>query len=310
MIEHRKIYLFLILLMIVICSSCEHKKHFVASHEKIRIVCTTSMIADLVKNIGGDKVLLTSLMGPGVDPHQYKATPGDIRALFEADAIIYHALHLEAKMAELFEKMSKSRTTVAITKNLPRNALIQVNEGMYDPHIWFDVKLWKMLVPEVVVILSKLHPGNSEYFRQNAESYSIKLDSLNEHVHRKAAELDKSKRILITAHDAFGYFGRAYGFQVVGLQGISTDAEAGAMDVSNLVKFILEHKVKAVFIESSVPVKSIKAVQEAVKSYGWNVRIGGELFSDSMGSAGTNEGSYIGMITHNINTVVNALKGY
>jgi len=278
---------------------------------RIKAVATTGMIADIVGMVGGEHVEVHGLMGPGVDPHLYKTTPSDVMALSRADIIFYNGLHLEAKMGELFEKMGQTRTTVAVTKNMPENQLLSPEdyEGLHDPHVWFDVTLWKHAVDEIAVTLSEQSPELADHFMANAAEYQKKLDELHKYVIEQALRVPAEQRLLVTAHDAFNYFGTRYGFEVVGLQGISTEAEAGTRDVQGLVNLIVDRRIKAIFIESSVPIKNIRAVQEAVKAKGWEVAVGGELFSDAMGDAGTFEGTYIGMVTHNIDTIVSALLG-
>lgn len=290
------------------CSKMTEKKHHKG---KLKIVCTTGMITDIVKQVSGNEAEVYGLMGAGVDPHLYKATPKDVEELYDADIIFYSGLHLEAKMAELFYKMRKTRTTVAVTEDIPESELRSPPEfeGMHDPHVWFDILLWKKAVQRVAKTLIEKLPEKRKIFEANEKKYLKQLDALHKYVLKRAAEIPEQQRILITAHDAFGYFGRRYGFKVVGLQGISTQSEAGTGDVQNLVNLIVQNKIRAVFIESSVPIKNIKAVQEAVEYKGWKVEIGGELYSDAMGDEGTFEGTYIGMITHNINVIVDALSG-
>ncbi len=302
------LFLLFFLLMLASCNKPGGKK---TTNQKLKIVCTIGMISDIVKQVAGDAADVYGLMGPGVDPHLYKATPNDVKALFDADIIFYNGLHLEAKMAELFYKMSNTRTTVAVTSGIPESELLSPSgfSGMHDPHVWFDVILWKYAVKTVERTLSKKFPEKSNYFKEKADAYLKELDTLHNYVLKRANELEPKQRILITAHDAFGYFGRRYGFRVVGLQGISTQSEAGTGDVQDLVNLIVKNRIKAIFVESSVPVKNIRAVREAVEYKGWRVIVGGELFSDAMGDGGTFEGTYIGMITHNINTIVDALSG-
>lgn len=278
-------------------------------HGKIRVVATIGMISDVVEVIGGEHVEVHGLMGPGVDPHLYKATPSDVLALQSADIIFYNGLHLEAKMGELFEKMGQVRTTVAVTQQIPESLLFapEAFAGHYDPHVWFDVTLWKYAVAEIARTLAEKYPDLAEGFEQNSAAYLSELDALHAYVTEQAARVPPEQRILITAHDAFNYFGHRYGFEVAGLQGISTQAEAGTKDVQDLVNLIVDRRIRAIFVESSVPVKNIKAVQEAVQAKGWDVVVGGELFSDAMGDAGSFEGSYVGMVTHNIDTLVAAL---
>ncbi len=297
--------------MFLLLLACSERTKMKRHSGKLQIVCTTGMITDIVKQIAGPEAEVYGLMGAGVDPHLYKATPRDVEALFDADIIFYSGLHLEAKMAELFYKMSNTRTTVAVTEDIPKSELRSPPEfsGMHDPHVWFDVLFWEYAVKRVARTLSDKIPEKRDVFEKNKQRYLKALDTLHHYVLKRAAEVPPSQRVLITAHDAFGYFGRRYGFKVVGLQGISTQAEAGTGDVQNLVNLIVRRKIRAIFIESSVPRKNITAVQEAVAYKGWEVKVGGELFSDAMGDEGTFEGTYIGMITHNINTIVNALSG-
>jgi len=276
----------------------------------LNIVATTGMIADMAMVIGGDNVKVKGLMGPGVDPHLYKASAGDVALLSKADMIFYNGLHLEGKMSEIFEQMnSRGIETVAVSDGIDRSDLLTPPEfkGNHDPHIWFDVTLWMSTVGSVRNALIEKDPENAPQYNKNAESYLVALSELNDYVKERANSLPEDKRVLITAHDAFNYFGRGYGFEVKGLQGISTDSEAGTADVQELAAIIVERRIPAVFIESSVPPRYIEAVQAAVKSKGFDVKIGGELFSDAMGSPGTPEGNYIGMVRHNINTIVDAL---
>ena len=292
------------------CSSNDSANTNNTSKQGINIVATTGMIADMVSEIGGDKVSVKGLMGPGVDPHLYKASAGDVALLSKADVIFYNGLHLEGKMAEIFEQMNKRGiSTVAVADGVNRNDLLAPPEfkGNYDPHIWFDVDLWSDTVGTVKEKLIEMDPQNAQEYRNNAEVYLEELAQLNEYVQERANSLPKDKRVLITAHDAFNYFGRGYGFEVKGLQGISTESEAGTADVQGLAAIIVERQIPAIFVESSVPPRYIEAVQAAVKSKGFDVRVGGELFSDAMGNPGTPEGNYIGMVRHNINTIVDAL---
>jgi manganese/zinc/iron transport system substrate-binding protein len=277
----------------------------------MRVVTTVGMITDIVEQVGGPRVQVTGLMGPGVDPHLYKASEGDVLRLGTADVIFYGGLHLEAKLAEVLERLESRVRTVAVTDTIDRSLLSRPAqfEGQYDPHVWFDVTLWMKAVEQVRDTLIEMDPGSAERYRANAEAYLTRLAELHRYVTRQAQRIPPQQRVLVTAHDAFNYFGRAYGFEVRGLQGISTAAEAGASDVRGLADFLAQRKIRAIFIESSVPVRNVEAVQAAVQSRGWDIAIGGELFSDAMGSAGTVEGTYIGMVRHNIDTIVKALLG-
>lgn len=278
--------------------------------EPIKVVTTIGQLTDAVKNIGGEYVDVQGLMGAGVDPHLYKASESDVSKLSKADIIFYSGLFLEAKMEAIFEKMARTKKTVAVGEAVPvEERLDSINySGHYDPHIWFDVTLWSKVVARISDELSAFDPAHAETYRLNAEEYLNQLETLHGYVQTQANVVPKEQRVLVTAHDAFRYFGRAYGFEVLGLQGISTESQAGTADVIRLADFITERKIKAIFVESSVPERNIRAVQDAVRSRGWEVVIGGELFSDAMGNAGTFEGTYIGMVTHNIDTIVKALK--
>jgi manganese/zinc/iron transport system substrate-binding protein len=298
-------------LLISACSPASAQQADVADRP-VRAVATTGMIADLVKNVGGDRVQVTGLMGPGVDPHLYKASAGDVRTIANSDIVFYNGLHLEAGMAKVFERVADSRIqTVAVTDLIDREILLAPPEfkGQYDPHVWFDVSMWMQTVEVVRQALSELDPGSAALYARNAEAYLGELRQLNMYVTEQTKRLPADKRVIITAHDAFNYFGRAYGFEVRGLQGISTATEAGTADVSALADLITERQIPAVFIETSVPLRNIEAVQAAVQDRGFDLNIGGSLFSDAMGNPGTPEGTYIGMVRHNIDTIVSALLG-
>jgi manganese/zinc/iron transport system substrate-binding protein len=278
---------------------------------QIKTVATTGMIADIVQNVGGERLQVTTLMGAGVDPHLYKASEGDVQSLGEADVIFYNGLHLEAGMARVLERMHDYRRIVAVTDGIDRSMLFTPPEfeGNYDPHVWFDVSLWMQATETVRDALIDMDPASADLYRSNADAYLQQLHALDEYVKTQAERVPESKRVLITAHDAFNYFGRAYGFQVRGLQGISTASEASTGDVTQLADFIAERRIPAVFVESSVPRRNVEAVQAAVRARDFEVRIGGSLYSDAMGDAGTPDGTYIGMVRHNIDTIVNALLG-
>lgn len=288
-------------------SSCQSTA---SENDRLNVVVTTNIFSDLVANIGGDSIQLQALMGSGVDPHLYKASEGDVSKLVNADIVFYGGLHLEGKMVDIFEKMKSNKITVALGETLDKSELIESENfgGNYDPHIWFNVGLFKELSNQVTKVLSEADEKNADYYRVNNENYQKELDELDIYIRKKLEELPENQRVLITAHDAFSYLGEEYGIEVMGLQGISTTSEAGVRDVQRLRNFIIEHQIKAIFIENSVPRRNIEALQEAVKKEGHEVKIGGELFSDSLGNPGTDEGTYIGMFKHNINTIVEALK--
>lgn len=279
-------------------------------NKKLNVVTTTTMITDLVKNIGGDSINVQGLMGAGVDPHLYKASEGDVSKLVNSDVIFYNGLHLEGKLVEVFEKMKGAdKTPIALADELNKNRLIGSDyfASNYDPHVWFNINFFEQFVEKVTLVLCEKDPKNTETFRANEKRYLAELEKLKEEVQDAVNDLDPEKRILVTAHDAFNYFGKAYGFNVVGLQGLSTATEAGVQDVQKLANFIIDKKVKSIFIESSVPRRTIEALQEAVNSKGHDVKIGGTLYSDALGTEGTEEGTYIGMYRYNIKTIVSAL---
>lgn len=277
----------------------------------LNIVTTTGMITDIAQNIAGDHAQVDGLMGAGIDPHLYVASEGDVTLLQEADIIFHNGLFLEAQMEEIFEQLASRKTVVPIAANVDETVLLPwaAYEDAFDPHIWFDVTLWMQAAETVRDTLIEVDPDNAADYEANAAAYLETLTALDAYVHEQAERVPAEQRILVTAHDAFHYFGRAYGFDVRGLQGISTASEAGTADVQALADFIVEKQLPAIFVESSVPVRTIEALQAAVKAKGSEVAIGGELFSDAMGNPGTPEGTYDGMVRHNIDTIVGALLG-
>lgn len=274
----------------------------------INVVCTTGMVADLVRNIGGDRVKVTQIMGEGVDPHLYKASPGDVNLLNGADAIFYSGLHLEGKMADVFVRMARKKPTFAVTEYIPEDRVMENPEGAFDPHLWFDVSLWREAAGVARDALKAFDPAHAADYQARADAYQAELIKLHEYAKTQLATVPKERRVMVTAHDAFRYFGRAYDVEVKGIQGISTESEAGVKEVNVLVNFLVDRKVKAVFVESSVSDKNIRALLEGCKAGGHTVVIGGELFSDAMGKDGTPEGTYVGMVRHNVDTIVKALK--
>ena len=277
------------------------------AHAQLNIVTTTGMIADLTQNIGGKHVKVTALMGTGVDPHMYKATQGDLRHLVKADIILYNGLHLEGKLQEIFEKMARKKPVFAISTLISDDQLIY-HDNSPDPHIWFDITLWQKAGERVLQILIAEDPNNQKQYEQNAQAYLEQLQQLHQWVKTEVQTIPKSRRLLITAHDAFGYFGRAYDIEVTGLQGVSTASEFGLQDIRQLKELIVKHQVRAVFVESSVSPRFIQALVKGVEAEGHPLTIGGELYSDAMGLSNTPEGTYIGMVKHNVSTIVNALK--
>lgn len=280
-----------------------------ADDGRLNILTTTGQVADIVRNVGGDLVHVDSMMGAGTDPHLYVATLSDVDKLRHADIVFYNGLFLEAQLEDILEQLAERQNVVAISRDMDEARLRPSPDyaDEHDPHIWFDVPLWSEAVGTVRDALIAADPANAETYRANAAAYLAELESLDAYVREQAARVPEQQRVLITAHDAFGYFGDAYGFDVLGLQGISTASEAGTGDVQDLADFIAGNRIPAIFVESSVPVRNVEAVQAAVRARGFDVEIGGELFSDALGDAGTPEGTYIGMVRHNIDTIVGAL---
>ena len=281
-----------------------------AAEGKIQATTTTTMITDLVQQIGGDRVEVTGLMGPGVDPHLYRASQGDVAALRDADAVFYNGLFLEGQMEEILEKTSEQKPAVQVTEGIPEEELLDSPqyEDQFDPHVWFDATLWEMAVDPVVEQLSELDPDSASEFEQRGEEYKAEIDDLHSFVEEEISSIPEEQRVLVTAHDAFSYFGRQYGMEVRGLQGISTESEAGSRDVQELADFLAENEIKAIFVESSVPPETIEAVQDATQDKGWELEIGGELYSDAGGDEGTEAETYIGMFRENVETITGALR--
>lgn len=279
---------------------------------KMKVVATTTMLTDLSKQIGGDKVEVSGLMKAGVDPHLYQASAGDVDAMNKADIVVYNGVHLEGKMGAIFDNLAKNKKPmIRVSDGLDKSTLLDFEEDgekTKDPHIWFSVNNWKKAAGEVCKGFFAKDPQNKSYYEANLKAYLAKLDDLDKEIKKEVATVPESARVLVTAHDAFAYFARDYGFEVKGIQGISTASEAGTSDISELARFIADHKIKAVFVESSVPHKTIESLQAAVKANGFDVSIGGELYSDSLGDESTKEGTYIGMYEHNIKTITGALR--
>lgn len=277
-----------------------------------RVVTTVGMVGDIVRNVAGEKANVQTLIGEGVDPHLYRPTPGDINALLKSQVIFYSGLMLEGKMADTLVSLSRHGKPVhAVTELLDPQYLLEPPQlqGHYDPHVWMDVAAWSLAVKQVANALAEFDPDNAEYYQANATGYRAELARLDEYARNSLASIPKNSRVLITAHDAFNYFGRAYGLDVLGIQGISTADEASVSDINRLVDAIISRDVKAVFVESSVPEKNVRALIEGVAARGRSITVGGELYSDAMGPAGTYEGTYIGMLDHNITAIARALGG-
>jgi manganese/zinc/iron transport system substrate-binding protein len=280
--------------------------------DRHEIVCTVGMVADIVGEVAGEHATVTSLIGEGVDPHLYKPTRSDVARLMKADMVFYCGLMLEGKMADALVKVARGGKPVyAVTELIDESTLLEPAEfaGHADPHVWMDVQGWMKAVEAVARALGETDPGRASAYRANAETYLVKLRALDQYARARIATIPEQRRVLITAHDAFNYFGRAYDIEVMGIQGISTESEAGLEDINRLVDTIVDRKVSAVFVETSVADKNVRALVEGAGARGSSLRIGGALFSDAMGAPGTYEGTYIGMIDHNVTTIARALGG-
>jgi manganese/zinc/iron transport system substrate-binding protein len=275
----------------------------------LTVVATTGMIADAVRRIGGDAVEVKALMGSGVDPHSYRQTRTDIVAMTRADLVLWHGLYLEAQMEDFFADLGRKRAVVPVAEGLPRDTLLGHDsyENRFDPHVWMDPSMWIGVIDAVAYALSEARPDLAGTFTANADRYAQELKALAVYAEGALAKVPAQNRVLLTAHDAFGYFGRAYGFEVIGIQGISTESEAGLNRITSLVDVLVDRKVPAAFVETSVSDRNIRALIEGAAARGHQVKIGGELYSDAMGEAGTYEGTYIGMIDHNVTTIASAL---
>lgn len=277
-----------------------------------RIVATTGMVADLARAVAREKAQMTQLIGAGVDPHLYRPTRNDVAALQDAHVILYNGLMLEGKLAHVLARLGRGEQVVhAVAECLTPQFLLELPglAGHYDPHVWMDVSAWRQAVAEMAGALGRFDPANAAYYEANAQRYQTELDRLHEYVRQVIGSIPARQRVLITAHDAFNYFGRAYGLRVLGIQGVSTESEAGLEDLNRLVEFIVQNDVPAVFVETSVADKNVRGLIEGAQARGRTVRIGGTLFSDALGPPGTYEGTYIGMIDHNATVIARALGG-
>lgn len=282
-----------------------------AQGARLDVVATTGMIADAARQVGGDMVEVTALMGPGVDPHAYRQTRSDIMAITRADLVLWHGLYLEAQLEELMLKLAERGNVVAVGEGVPVEKRIahEDYEGRFDPHVWMAPELWEHVVRSVTEALAQAAPEHEAAFAQNAERHLAEVARLGAYARDTLATVPEPARVLLTAHDAFGYFGAAYGFEVVGIQGISTESEAGLDRIRTLVDMLVTRGIGAVFVETSVSDRNMRALVEGAAAQGHEVQIGGELFSDAMGEPGTYEGTYIGMIDHNVTTIAGALGG-
>ena len=290
-------------------SSTEVEKKGSTTNEPIQIVTTIAQIGEPIQIIGGDRVEVESLMGPGVDPHLYEATQGDITTLQNAEIVLYSGLHLEGNMVDIFAKLQETKTILAFGESIDESRLLKDEEGAIDPHIWFDLDIWKDALNNATEVLKEYSPEDANYFEKNKQDYFAEIDELKKEALEKLSSIPDAQRVLVTAHDAFGYFGRMYDIEVVGLQGLSTEDEVGLSDIQSTVELLIEKQVPSVFIESSINQNSIQAVIEGAAKDGLKVELGGELFSDAMGEAGTDEGTYLGMYRHNVATIYQGLIG-
>lgn len=289
---------------------CSSKTEKVQGNKPLYVVTTTSIIADVIRNLVTKDIKVESLMGPGVDPHLYKASPGDITKMNRADLIVYNGLHLEGKMSDILEKLGRKKRTYAIATPISKDHLLfaHQSDALPDPHIWMDLKLWSQTISPLAEQLSSVDSANKALFTKNAKAYIQKLGQLDDECKQELEKIPSGQRVLITAHDAFRYFGKAYCIQVLGVQGISTESEAGLKEINNLVELIVNQHIPAVFIESSISPKNVQALLEGAKSRGEKVKLGGELYSDALGEEGTPTGTYMGMIRHNFKTIAGALR--
>lgn len=275
----------------------------------LNVVATTGMIADATSVVGGDQVTVKALMGAGVDPHAYRQTRSDIVAMTRADLVLWHGLYLEAQMESFFADLGRSKVVVPVADGLPKDLLLghEDYDGRFDPHVWMDPALWSLIVDQVELALSEAKPDGAGIFAANAAAYKSELQALEVYARAAVQDLTPAQRVLVTAHDAFGYFGKAFGFDVMGIQGISTESEAGLNRISELVEMLVARDIRAVFVETSVSDRNTRALIEGAAARGHEVRIGGSLYSDAMGAEGTYEGTYLGMMDHNVTTIARAL---
>jgi manganese/zinc/iron transport system substrate-binding protein len=297
----------LCLFIIGAASLCALATHTVAHNADHRfvVIATTGMIADAVATIGAEHVHVEALMGPGIDPHLYRAKESDVHRISQADCVIYNGLHLEGRMASILEAIGG----IALAHVLVTDEILTSDfDDVFDPHVWHSVPLWRKMVVRICEVLAQCDPAHAKKYADNAAAYDVQLEALHRYILESVQKISEKQRILVTAHDAFGYFGKTYGFHVVGLQGMSTDAQISVQDVRQLVDYIVENKISAMFLESSIPERNVRAVQDAVAAHGWHIAIGPELYSDALGDQTSPAGTYIGMMKSNIDSLVQALS--
>lgn len=300
-----------VLSLFILLAACSRQAESTEDHapdgeEKIKILTTIAQIGEPLAVIGGDRIEVESLMGPSVDPHLYNPTQSDISKVDEAEMIFYNGLNLEVNMVPVFDSIGESKPVLAIGETIPEEEILDDEEKTIDPHIWFNIDLWKMALDAAVEEMKEYAPEDADYFEENKNEYFQQLDELKEEADKLQA-IPQEKRILVTAHDAFGYFGDVHDMEVIGLQGLSTEDEIGISDINETIEIIKEHELPAIFVESSISPEAIEAVLEGAKNEGLDVELGGELFSDAMGAPDTEEGTYIGMYRHNVETIYKAL---
>ena len=274
-----------------------------------RVVATTTVVADLVRQVAGGRVVVDCLMAPGIDPHSYKATPRDVDRLAKANLVIASGLHLEGKLSELLSRLGRRVPVVAVADGLPRDRLLEVADGLWDPHVWFDAGLWSLCAPETAAALTKLDPAGADVYRDGARDYAARLVALDDEMRAQLARVPKERRVIVTAHDAFRYFGRAYDVEVVGVQGTSTEAEAGLADINRLVDLVVTRRIPAVFVETSVSDRNVTALREGAKSRGHEVELGGRLYSDSLGAPDSGAETLEEVLRANLQTILQGLGG-
>ena len=305
----KKITIFLLGISLFLAGCQQNEATSQEESGKLKVVATTTMLTDLINQIGGDAIEVEGLMGPGIDPHGYQASSSDVNKLMSADVVAFNGLHLEGKLGEVFDNLEKQGKTLFVLEDaIADEHLLLSEDGAVDPHIWFSIENWQLAADYITNQLSEADPDNEAFYRSNHESYKEELINLEAYVTERISELTVDQRYLVTAHDAFRYFGESFDFEVVGLQGVNTQTEAGTADVSALAQFITEKEIKALFIESSVSTRTIEALQEAVRTRGWEVEIGGELFSDALGDSSQDAETYVKMFHRNIDTIVDGLK--
>lgn len=308
---------FLLLFTLIFACSCSGETTSESTNDQpeqpssspYQAAATVGMVGDIVEEIAGDKAEVTTIIGAGVDPHLYTPTRGDIAEFQQADIVFYSGLLLEGKMTDLFVRLSREKPVYAVTELIEPEYLLDTDSGHHDPHVWMDVEGWMRASEAVIASLVEYDSDNAEHYRERGEEYMAQLRELQRYATKTLATIPEERRVMVTAHDAFGYLGRAYGLEVIGIQGISTESEAGLQDINRIVDLLVERQIPAVFVETSVSDKNVKALVEGAGARGHKVTIGGSLFSDAMGKPGTYEGTYLGMIDHNVTTIARALGG-